>query len=380
MSDSNTITVNLYDAQVTALIGPPPRLDQPNRTYVITGNGRGGTTMVAGVAQRLGLELSAGAPRNMEDPFFATQAQGYNPERGHWGEKLAISKAEIINRLKETCARRNEEFPIWGWKDPNVSQYLNDISAAIRNLQLIIVFRDPVAVTTALMAANHIAPETAIDSVMTQFATLLRLAKQLNCPTLLVSYERARLAPNRLAAELADFLGFTISEHTIQEIAAYVSPSGGYQVEKIAEASEVARDVALARETQALITARQAVAERDRAQAEANSIYAALQRVQAESAYNYAELQRVQSEAVHNYEQLEQVQGQASYNYAELVRVQGEAQHNYNELQRVLAEFADYRSLVASTIESPVVEPPVVERQTDVATKTDAPTETDDPN
>jgi len=222
------VRVRPYKASVTATLNASAKSQEDRRTYIITGNGRGGTTMVAGVAQILGLDLNPTKTFNLEDASFALVAQGINPEKGKESEKLTLTATELVKNLRDNVARRNDSQLVWGWKDPSVEEYLSDIYSDLRNPHLIIVWRDPAAVATAMMAVNYLDTYEAFRVVLDRYMRYLQLARELRCPTLMVSYERSRLDPDQLAADLAEFLGMNLDEEKLAEIRKFVSPQGGY--------------------------------------------------------------------------------------------------------------------------------------------------------
>jgi len=87
------------------------------RTYIIFGLVRGGTSMVAGILRAGGLDLGEGLSDNHEDQGFVTQ----DPD-GH-----LIPRAERNARLYERIVERNKEQSVWGWKYPQAAEYLAEI-------------------------------------------------------------------------------------------------------------------------------------------------------------------------------------------------------------------------------------------------------------
>jgi len=297
--DGSLFRTNLYSANVSSVINGPAMADDPLRTYIVTGNGRGGTTMVAGVVQALGLELNTKGATNLEDPDIVRLGHGLDPKDVR--TKLNITPAEMRTRLNAIVAQRNRENAIWGWKDPSADNYVYDILPALRNLNLIVVFRDPAAIATAMMAVNFTEPDVAIRKVLEHYSNLMQLIAKLKRPTLVISYERSRQKPELLAQDLAAFTGLTLTPEKLAAIQSYVSPTGGY----VHKANVVPAVLA-------------------RTQAEAASLYQALQQTQAEAVANYAALQRVQAEAVTNYEAFQKAQAEAVANYDALQQVRAE--------------------------------------------------------
>ena len=232
--NSATVRVKPYQAGVTATLNSAAKTHEGDRTYIITGNGRGGTTMVAGVAQILGLELNPTKTFNLEDATISLVAQGRNPARGKESEELSLDSQQIKENLAATIAARNDSYAIWGWKDPSVEEYLPDIYSQLRNPHLIIVWRDPAAVATAMMAVNYLDTYEAFRVVLERYSRYLQLARELRCPTLMVSYERSRIDPDKLAVDMAEFLGMDLDDEKLGQIREFVAPQGGYLDDAVA--------------------------------------------------------------------------------------------------------------------------------------------------
>lgn len=238
--------IRTYKARTSIMLNGKPNTDQAERTYVITGNGRGGTSMVTGVAHLLGLELHPAGSGNLEDRQFIHISQGRSTENGKSHIKLDLTAEEIYDRLRERVDLYNSEEQVWGWKDPSVDNYLPQIQDSLRNPHLIVVFRDVVAVASAIIAADEtnnmmaqvdplhhkakqvISAEDALQFVADRYARYESLIDELKWPTLLVSYERGRAFPEQLAEEMSEFLGLELTDENLKSILAYIQPTGGY--------------------------------------------------------------------------------------------------------------------------------------------------------
>jgi hypothetical protein len=172
--------------QIGISIGEPSKTD---RTYVIAGVERGGTSPVAGAARVLGLYLGDGLHMNNEDPLFA-----------HRGYHQTI----------ETIKQRNSTHSVWGWKFPKAFLDLPLYVEHLRNPHLVVVFRDPVSAAMGhhKWSGTGIVKPTHFHLSEAQAYNSLNLTHALTSgmPGLLISYEKWL---NNTAAgidELAKFL------------------------------------------------------------------------------------------------------------------------------------------------------------------------------
>ncbi|HEX2176832.1 MAG TPA: hypothetical protein VHG70_13070 [Nocardioidaceae bacterium] len=192
----------------------PIETPEAQRTYVILGTRRGGTSMIAGVARALGLDLGElGNRKNNEDPRFQNRP---------------------VEKMRDSISQRNDEADVWGWKFPAAGNYLPDVWASLRNPYFLIVYRDPIA--SALSQSRFDRPRarrterlsihesSANSNLNTGFALAV------DRPCLLVSHERATHDPNALIDDIAEFLEVSdVSADLRERILEYVKP-GHYKV------------------------------------------------------------------------------------------------------------------------------------------------------
>jgi hypothetical protein len=193
----------------TSLALNAPEQLEAQRTYAIFGTRRGGTSMVAGVARALGLDLGeVGRRKNNEDPRFQNRP---------------------LDKMREAIETRNGENDVWGWKFPAAGSYIPELSNVLRNPYLIVVYRDPVA--AALSQAkrdrkfNRRTTRLALHESAANNAVNTGLALATDRPCLLISNERAIADPEGLIDDVAAFLGQDPPTGPLREkILAYITP------------------------------------------------------------------------------------------------------------------------------------------------------------
>ena len=167
-------------------------LSNARHTVVIFGVPRGGTTMVAGVAQRCGLFIGDDLPANNEDPLFNSDA-------------IRSAGQELVPALRAAVQRRNAARDRWGWKFPRAGAYLDSLRDVLVNPRLIVVSRDPVATATRHVRRGSTVVD-AVGMVQSLQRRNLALVTEWQCPTFLVSYERAMANKAGFVDKLCDFL------------------------------------------------------------------------------------------------------------------------------------------------------------------------------
>jgi hypothetical protein len=166
---------------------------ETERTYVVLGAARGGTSMVASCLQSLGIfigdRLTVG---NLEDHEL----------RDLW------RKGETEN-IEKLIDRRNREHPVWGVKFPAMVRTLDRVGLSFRNPYYLLIMRDPIAVAGRKIAARVGGEERVMEMAMAAqnayLASLNFLQKQAR-PTLLISYEKALANPRTFCEAVAEFV------------------------------------------------------------------------------------------------------------------------------------------------------------------------------
>ena len=179
------------------------------RTLIVLGAPRGGTTMVAGVFAKLGVFMGERlTPATYEDDRL-----------------LKMIGEEGYDAVHELVEVRNSQHDIWGWKQPNeYEKFFTHVLGGIRNPVLFVVVRDVVAIANR----NRISALSDITSSMFNnlrlYESLLTGATASGHPCVLISYEKALLDPEAYVHRMAEFAGNPAAEQ-MDEAVAFIQPS-----------------------------------------------------------------------------------------------------------------------------------------------------------
>ena len=195
-----------------------------NKTFVLFGNPRGGTTMIANVVRSMGIFLGNDLPVNLEDNGFNWDILSrLKPE---------LSRVDRITSIKKVIEDRNAQYNVWGWKYPRANVYFKDISSELVNPMLICVFRDVVASTARGVVRRREDPFNLMRRALDLQSSNLRLIQQSKLPTLLVSYEKAIADPLQLVTSLNRFMSLGLSHDQLATHAEKVNPELGYDASR----------------------------------------------------------------------------------------------------------------------------------------------------
>jgi hypothetical protein len=193
-----------------ALIVVRPANNQAEKTYVILGVERGGTSMVAGMIRALGIDLGERSGRNHEDPRFLAEDQDV---------------------LKKRIAQNNAAGDIWGFKMPKASLMLDFYLQNLRNPHFILVFRNIASVVDSWQTRGGSDPLQTSGHALNYYSTAVNTLSASHCPLLFANYERGCDQPEAFARALAEFLNVNDGESAISKAAAVVTGEGGGYVD-----------------------------------------------------------------------------------------------------------------------------------------------------
>ena len=178
------------------------------KTILISGAARSGTSMIA--------RLLAGAGVPFGDAYDDTVFEDLI-----FAELLLNGDLQGLATLIEV---RNKQFSTWALKRPHFHEYGGRLVPLFRRPRVILTFRDPIAIGVRNVISEALEPWSSMQRAAADTADTLAFARRLNCPVMLLSYEKAIGDPTLLARRLTDFCGISVSEQQIDGLAALVEP------------------------------------------------------------------------------------------------------------------------------------------------------------
>lgn len=167
-----------------------PSVPCREKTVVVLGAARGGTTMVASVLRSLGVFMGERLGPVLEDVALSR-----------------IVEARDADGLKRIVEDRNGKYPVWGWKRPAALEYSDVWNGCLRNLHVIAVFRDPFAIANRNRISMLSDVFHDMERSLRYFHKLADFLKTRDCPQLLCSYEKALASPENFVRAVDEFLG-----------------------------------------------------------------------------------------------------------------------------------------------------------------------------
>lgn len=197
------------------LKGSPSDISDTEKTIVVTGAARGGTSMVSLVLRGLKVPMGEGLNTNHEDLQFLALLNRTNV---------------ALEGICKLIAQRNDEASTWGFKSPLLLEknLIGNLLPLFRNPCLIMVFRNPLSVAQshktwdgfdlvrALKHAGRLLGVVANNSI-----------NESKSPVIAVNYEVAALEALAFVKELAGLLRLPADEETCLSASKLVTGLGG---------------------------------------------------------------------------------------------------------------------------------------------------------
>ena len=189
--------------------GPVPASAETPRTFIVSGLGRSGTSMVATILAGLSvLSRDHSYDVTLEDREF-----------------LHLLTTRDTQGLAAAIRARNRASLVWAFKVPSIHGYLEPKELhRFRNPHLLIVVRDLVSAAFRHAVSEYMDPAQSFFEAVRGQHDLTRFLEAATCPTLLVSYEKGVRHPDKLILALARFCAIPIDHQKVNGLMELIRP------------------------------------------------------------------------------------------------------------------------------------------------------------
>lgn len=184
-----------------------------DKTFVILGTGRGGTSAAALALACLGVPLAERIdPDSLDDRDFAEDHAG---DVNFFNLEQNVTK--FVSAIGRVVKYRNKIAPVWAVKEPLLPFYFSSIKHLLRSPHLIIITRDITAIahraTISSVAQENEDFVQYFDHALKSYGKIHEIILDSeNFPVLCVSYEKLLLNTRQVIFDLAAFAGANVTE------------------------------------------------------------------------------------------------------------------------------------------------------------------------
>jgi hypothetical protein len=212
-----------------------------NKTVIVIGVGRGGTSLTAGILNGLGVQMGEnqkpGDGANEHGYFENKVIEDFNIReclepngfftnyRGGYVNPLPLPKLEevyeLYPKLKDRVieiVKQEAHYPIWGWKDERnlwTSQlFLNHIE----NPHFIVNYREPTSTANSLRFRDGKPTDMGLEIVKQYNELIEEFFKKWHYPRLNIHYERYFEEGEKQVKEICEFLELPFNKEVLELI------------------------------------------------------------------------------------------------------------------------------------------------------------------
>ena len=185
-----------------------PARHPDQKTIVVVGVARGGTSIVAGALHHLGMYMGS----KYHAPVF---------------EDMRLSLAfegKSKESFKQVIEDYNQHHPVWGWKRPSSLHDLPRVASAVRNPFFIFVFRDLFSIANRNAISMKMKIEIDLRRALDEYGKIIRFIENNRAPAMLVSSDKATRNREDLLEGLCLFTGLQPNPKQYEMASAFISP------------------------------------------------------------------------------------------------------------------------------------------------------------
>lgn len=180
---------------------------QPQRTLIVIGVARGGTSLIAGALSHMGVFMGKAGEPVFEDVHLA---HAFEAKRYRQASKIITDY--------------NEAHAIWGFKRPASIRYIKRLVKSVRNPVFLIIFKDLFAIANRNKISMKLGIIPGLNKAMKDYNAIIGLVNKRYGDMYLFSYEKVMQNKMLLIEALAKVAGKECSDDLTQKILTFIEP------------------------------------------------------------------------------------------------------------------------------------------------------------
>jgi hypothetical protein len=184
------------------------------KTVIVFGCGRGGTSALSGCLRILGV---------------ATSEEFVHPLKHEWSPVEYAHDGVDRGATKRNIDYMNAKYPVWGWKSPKDLFSFNQYASFLRNPHILIVFRNILDICNSTEHKEGVPPIITLLDASSVYSALAEIAASIEFPLAMVTYESLVEKSEAVTKNLSDWLGLNADSQALLDAAGFVSSDAGYR-------------------------------------------------------------------------------------------------------------------------------------------------------
>ncbi|MFV8819967.1 hypothetical protein [Haliea sp. E17] len=189
-------------------VGDAGVLSSSERTYVVLGVSRGGTSAIAGWLNILGVPMG----RSGKPPLF---------------EDLRMNRALAagIEAAEQQIAENNAEQPVWGFKGNAIQQPYGEIARRLRNPVFVVIFRDLLAIANRARLSASRDVGWILQKQAQEYARIADFVATGGYYSVLLSFEKLNACTEDVLAQFSAALALPMDEAVRERALQFIRPA-----------------------------------------------------------------------------------------------------------------------------------------------------------
>ena len=201
------------------------------KTIVVLGSGRGGTSVMAGLLKIIGVDMG--------NTIHPTK---FNPRGSFEDEDFVEMNRKILNRpnkdfsgeIQTLIKHKSKGKKLWGWKNPSTILTIDKYLPYLTNPYFVIIIRNPINNALSMVKYSYdnkldfpqpLTLMEAINRVHQSHQKILEIAKKYpQIPKLFVSFENLINDPIKEMQKVAKILEITLNNKDFNRIKKFIIP------------------------------------------------------------------------------------------------------------------------------------------------------------
>lgn len=180
---------------------------QPQRTLIVIGVARGGTSLIAGALSHMGVFMGKAGEPVFEDVHLAHAFE-----------------ARRYRQARQIISDYNGSHDIWGFKRPASIRYIKRLVKSVRHPVFLIIFKDLFAIANRNKISMKLGIIPGLNKAMKDYNAIVGLVNKRYGDMYLFSYEKVMNNKMLLIEELAKIAGKECSDDLAQKVMAFIEP------------------------------------------------------------------------------------------------------------------------------------------------------------
>lgn len=161
------------------------------RTIIVLGEARGGTSLAAGILSALGVPMGT----QVDDPIFED------------GVLTRAIRSGRTKNFRNVITQYNALWNIWGFKQPSAKRFLMRKASSLRNPMFLMIVKDAVSICSRKNDLYGYDYVQTMRSVLKSYDEQIRFLSKKRYPALVISYEKLVSNPAPFLDHICSFFG-----------------------------------------------------------------------------------------------------------------------------------------------------------------------------